>query len=48
MEAGVQQESFQGMRGFVELGHFDKRFVKNARESGSSGKNFGDFSLRYS
>ena len=32
MEAGVQQESFQGMRGFVELGHFDKRFVKNKRK----------------
>ena len=31
-EAGSQPEIFQGRGGFVELGHFDKFFVKNTRE----------------
>ena len=30
--AGVQPEIFQGRRGFVELGYFDKHFVKNTRK----------------
>ena len=28
--ADAQPETFQGMRGFVEIEHFDKHFVKNA------------------
>ena len=38
--AGAQPESFQGMEGFVELGHFDKHFIKNARKK----KTFCSFS----
>ena len=33
---------------FVELGHFDKHFVKNTRKRGPSGKHFGVFSPRSS
>ena len=40
LHAGVQPEIFQGMGGFVELGQFDKYFVKNTRKKGPSGKNF--------
>ena len=29
----------------MELGHFDKLFVKNTRRKGSAGKHFGAFSL---
>ena len=29
--ADVQPEIFQGRAGFVELGYFDKHFVKNTR-----------------
>ena len=29
--AGVEPEIFQGRRVFVELGYFDKHFVKNTR-----------------
>ena len=29
--AGAQPEIFQGREGSVELGHFDKHFVKNSR-----------------
>ena len=28
-KSGAQPEIFQGKRSFVELGHFDKHFVKN-------------------
>ena len=35
-------------RRFVELGHFDKDFVKNTRKRGLTGKHFGVFSPRYS
>ena len=28
----MQPEIFQGRGGFVELGHFDKHFVKNTRK----------------
>ena len=30
--SGAQPEIFQGRGGFVELGHFDKHFVKNTRK----------------
>ena len=30
--SGAQPEIFQGRGGFVELGHFEKRFVKNTRK----------------
>ena len=35
---GAQPEIFQGIGGFVKLGHFDKHFVKNSRKKGSAGK----------
>ena len=34
-------------RGFEELGHFNKHFVKNTRKRGPAGKHFGVFSPRY-
>ena len=37
---GVQPEIFQGRRGFVELGHSDKHFVKNTREKGARREKF--------
>ena len=40
-------EIFQGRGAFVELGHFDKNFTKNARKKGPSGKNVRDFSPIY-
>ena len=45
---GAQTEIFQGRGDFVELGHFDKYFVKNARKKGSQGKYLESFSPRYS
>ena len=30
--SGAQPEIFQGRRGFMELGHFDKLFFKNTKE----------------
>ena len=45
--ASAQPEIFQGRGGFVELGHFDKDFVKNTRNKGPTGKNFEVFSTRY-
>ena len=48
----MQPEIFQGKEGgggrFVELGHFDKGFVKNTRKRGPTGKHFAVFSPRYS
>ena len=41
---GAQPEIFQGRVGFVELGHFDKLFVKKC----PAGKTFEAFSPRYS
>ena len=38
--------NFQGRGGFVELGHFDKHFVKNARKKGPARKHFGVFPTR--
>ena len=35
-------------RRFVELGHFDKKFIKNTRKRGPAGKHFGFFSPIYS
>ena len=43
----MQPEISQGMGSFVELGHFDKHFVKNAKK-GLAGKHFGVFSPIYS
>ena len=42
--AGPQPEFFQGKGGFMELGHFNKHFVKNKQKKGPPGKNFGIFS----
>ena len=42
--AGAQPKFFQGRGGFVEIGYFDKHFVKSTREKGPAGKNFGIFS----
>ena len=44
--SGPQPGIFHGRGGFVELGHFDKHFFKNARKIGPAGKNFGVFSPR--
>ena len=33
MYPGAQPETFQGSRGFVELGHFDKHFIKSTKEA---------------
>ena len=41
---GAQPEIFQGRGGFVDLGCFDKLFVKNTRKKGPAGK---IFSLNY-
>ena len=35
---GAQPEIFQGRGGFVKLGHFHKRSVKNSRKKGPAGK----------
>ena len=43
----AQREIFQGSGSFVELGHFDKHFVKSTRNKGPVGKNFEVFSPRY-
>ena len=32
LNAGAQPEIFQGIGIFVELGHFDKHFIKNTRK----------------
>ena len=40
--ADTQPEIFQG-RGFVELGHFDKHFIKNTQTKDPAGKIFGVF-----
>ena len=42
---GAQPEIFKGRGGFLELGHFNKPFVKNKREKGPVGKNLGFFCL---
>ena len=42
----MQPRIFQSREGFVQLGHLDKRFVKNTGKK--AGENLGDFSLRYS
>ena len=42
-QTGAQPEIFQGKRGFVELDHFDKNFVKNTKKD-PAGKNFVLFS----
>ena len=45
--ADAQPENFQDTGGFLELGHFDKHFVKNTGNEDPAGKNFGAFSPRY-
>ena len=47
MNTGAQPEIFQGRGGLVELGHFDKHFVKNTKKKGSAGKYLGVFSPIY-
>ena len=42
---GTQQEIFQGRRGFMEFGHFNKHFVKNTRKEALTGKTFAFFHL---
>ena len=44
---GAQPDISQYSGGAVELGHSDKHFVKNTRNKGATGKNFGLFSPRY-
>ena len=36
--AGAQPEIFKGRKGLVELGHFDKHFVKTQEKKVSQGK----------
>ena len=48
LSTGAQPENFQGRGGFVELGHFDKLFIKNTGKKSPTWKNFGAFYLRYS
>ena len=43
---GMQPEIFRGRRGFVELGHLDKHFVKRKRKKCPAGKNFRVFSRK--
>ena len=37
LTTGAQPEIFQGGEGFMELGHFDKFFVKNTRKKVTQG-----------
>ena len=46
--SGAQPETFQGRGRFVELGDFDKFFVKKTRKIGPTEKKIGDFSPRSS
>ena len=46
--SGAQSEIFSGKGDFLELGHFDKHFVKQSRKKGTVGKNFSVFYPRYS
>ena len=45
---GTQPEIFQSRGSFMELGHFDKHFVKNTRKKCLAVKYFRVFSPRYS
>ena len=38
LTTGAQPVIFQGREGFMELGHFDKLFVKNTRKKVTQGK----------
>ena len=42
---GAQPEIFQGKRGLVILGHFDKYFIKKSRKKALQGKIFEFFLL---
>ena len=46
MLTGAQPGLFRGRGGFLELGHFDKRFMYDIQKKDSAGKNFGVF-LQY-
>ena len=46
LSAGAQAEIFQSRKSFVEVGHFDKYFVKNTRKKSLARKRF--FSPRHS
>ena len=35
---GAQPEIFHGRESFIELGHFDKHFIKSKRKKGPAGK----------
>ena len=48
VNAGAQSETVPGRGRFLELGHYDKDFVKKSRKEGPAGKNFSVFSPRYS
>ena len=39
--------SGQGRRGFVEIAHFDKHFVKSTKKRDPAGKHFISFSPKY-
>ena len=41
---GAQPEIFQGRKRFVELGHFDKNFVKTQEKKAPQGKVWSFFS----
>ena len=45
---GAQPDIVQSRGGFVELGHFDKLFVKNEIKNVPPGKDFVAYSPRYS
>ena len=47
IHTGAQPDIFQGRGAFVDFGHFDKNFAKNARKKGPAGKNVRDFSPIY-
>ena len=46
--SGAQLEIFYGRGDFVDLGHFNKVFVKNAKEKAPQANNLETFSPRYS
>ena len=45
--ASAQPDIFQGRRGFGQLEHFDRHFIKNTRKKGPIEKHFEVFSPRY-
>lgn len=45
LSADAHPETFQGRKGFVELEHYDKNFVKNTKHFDGNRQNFGGFLL---